>query len=129
MDFIEKGLHKLIASKDERALLQIGLKGADELLGASAIIEDGQLVIQTFHMDIEQFPDASAALGVLYKHGATAAIEEMTKHPSGEKDYWVSYRINCGSDVKAAAAALRELILQKYPNADLSDFVAEVMEA
>jgi hypothetical protein len=125
--FIEQGLDRLLECEEMPASLQIHRKGADEALGASAIFADEQLVIATFSPNIEQWPNPSAALGVLYKHGATAEIVEAT-YPRRKKEYWVSYKISCGRDVAAAAAALRQLILLKYPNADLSDFVAEVIK-
>jgi hypothetical protein len=126
-DFIEEGLYKLLATEDDFAWLQLRRRDSDDPLAFYVNLIDGRLVIQTFHMSIEKFPDLSATLGVLHKHDATATIEEMTAE-DGAKAYWTCYRIDTDRDVQKAAAGLRELIPQEFPNADLSDFVAEVIE-
>jgi hypothetical protein len=122
----EEGLAELLATGGKNAFLLIQRTNTDDSSATSVSLQEGNLIVETTQMSVSTLSNAVAYLGVFYNRGAEAALEEMTA-PSGEKDYWTFYRINCKQDVSAAADIVRELVLLEFPDADLADFSTEVV--
>lgn len=114
-------LHELLRTEGNFPWLAIRHKQSGNLSDFAVVKLDNDLVIETNHMNVEAFPDPSATMGILYRYGAVASIEEMLSG-SGEVDYWTFYRVGCGRNVEQAASVVQELIWQEGEDTELEHY-------